>query len=109
MSVMQNKVLRYGDDNAVCQAGDLLRPRAGFAAARCLVFTHVWLEGFYPLLSSHCVNIVALPLLALPTIPPPPSFCQQRSLTAPSGTAPRLPPSGSVPRGPGPARWREVG
>lgn len=66
----KKKVLRYVDDNAVCQAGDLLRPRAGFAAARCLVFTHVWLEGFYPLLSSHCVNIVASPLLA-PNNPPP--------------------------------------
>lgn len=35
------------------------------AAARCLVFTLVWLEGFYPLLSSHCVNIVA----RLPPLP----------------------------------------
>lgn len=60
----EDKVLVSVDDNVVCQAGDLLRPGAGLAAARCLVFTHVCLEGFYPLLSSHCVNIVALPLLS---------------------------------------------
>lgn len=92
------KVFHHGDVNAVCQAWDPLRPLAGFRSGQ--------MSGVYTRLARRFLSPFVITLCKYCGSSPP--LCQQRSLTAQSGTAPRPPPSGSVPRGPGPARWREA-